>query len=71
MNHPKRGTSINKIKSQAKTPEMRKTPLKKGRWVLLKVGSIVTAIDIVKMHTSIIKSNMSAPCVSNRDTSGL
>ena len=71
MNHPKRGTSINKIKSQAKTPEMRNTPLKKGRWVLLKVGSIVTTIDKVKIHTSIIKSNMSAPCVSNRDTSGL
>ena len=71
MNHPKGGTSINKIKSQAKTPEMRNTPLKKGRWVLLTVGSIVTAIDIVKIHTSIIKSNMSAPCVSNRDTSGL
>ena len=49
MNHPKGGTSINKIKSQAKTPEMRNTPLKKGRWVLLKVGSIVTAIDIVKI----------------------
>ena len=71
MNHPKGGTSINKIKSQVKTPEMRNTPLKKGRWVLLKVGSIVTAIDMVKIHTSIIKSNMSAPCVSNRDTSGL
>ena len=71
MNHPKGGMSINKIKSQAKTPEMRNKPLKKGRWVLLKVGSIVTAIDIVKIHTSIIKSNMSAPCVSNRDTSGL
>ena len=71
MNHPKGGTSINKINSQAKTPEMRNTPWKKGRWVLLKVGSIVTAIDIVKIHTSIIKSNMTAPCVSNRDTSGL
>ena len=71
MNHPKGGMSINKIKSQAKTPEMRNTPLKKGRWVLLKVGSIVTTIDKVKIHTSIIKSNMSAPCVSNRDTSGL
>ena len=71
MNHPKGGTSINKIKSQAKTPEMRNIPLKKGRWVLLKVSSIVTAIDIVKIHTSIMKSNMSAPCVSNRDTSGL
>ena len=71
MNHPKGGTSINKIKSQAKTPEMRNTPLKKGRWVLLKVGSIVTTIDIVKIHTSIIKSNMSAPSVSNIDTSGL
>ena len=71
MNHPKGGTSINKIKSQAKTPEMRNIPLKKGRWVLLKVSSIVTAIDIVKIHTFIIKSSMSAPCVSNRDTSGL
>ena len=27
MNHPIGGTSINKIKSQAKIPEMRNTPL--------------------------------------------
>ena len=50
---------------------MRNTPLKKGRWILLKFSSIVTAIDMVKIHTSIIKSNMIAPCMSNRDTSGL
>ena len=71
MNHPKGGASINKIKSEATTPEMRNTPLKKGRWILLKLGNIVTAIDIVKIHTSIIKSNMIAPCMSNRDMSGL
>ena len=43
--------------------------MKKGRWVLLKVGSIVTAIDIVKIHTSIIKSNMSAGNMIKNETS--
>ena len=65
-NHPKEGARIKSSKSDAKAPEIRHTLLNKGIYLGLEVRNIAATNAIVQVHTSIVKSNMIAPCSWNK-----